>query len=57
MDDGAPGCLRLSGAFLDDFGVEQRMAGLKPASVAVRSAAAQAWRAARAPRETHWPQR
>ena len=57
IDDGAPGCLSRSGVFLDDFVVEQRRAVLKPASVAWSIAAAQAVRAERAPRETHWPQR
>ena len=56
-DDGAPGCLRLSGVFLDDFVVAQRMAVLTPASVAWSSAAAHAWRAERAPLETHGPPR
>ena len=57
IDDGAPGCLSLSGVFLDDFVVEQRMAVLTPASVAWSIAAAHAVRAERAPRETHGPQR
>ncbi len=57
IEDGAPGCLSLSGVFLDDFVVEQRRAVLKPASVALRIAAAHAVRAERAPLETHWPQR
>jgi hypothetical protein len=55
--DGAPGCLRWSGAFLDDGVVAQRMAVLQPASLALSIAAAHAVRAERGPLATHWQQR
>jgi hypothetical protein len=57
MDYGSPGCLSLSGAFLDDFVVEQLMAVLQPASLELSLAAEHALRAERAQLETHWQQR
>lgn len=57
IDYGSPGCLSLSGVFLDDFVVEQLMAVLKPASLELSIAAEQALRAERAQLETHWQQR
>jgi hypothetical protein len=57
MADGASGCLSLSGAFLDDGVVAQRMAVLQPASLALSLAAAHALRAARSHREPHGQQR
>jgi DNA invertase Pin-like site-specific DNA recombinase len=57
IDYGSPGCLSLSGAFLDDFVVEQLMAVLEPASLELSMAAEQALRAERAQLETHWQQR
>jgi DNA invertase Pin-like site-specific DNA recombinase len=39
IDDGAPGCLSVSGAFLDDWVVAQLMAVLQPASLALSIAA------------------
>jgi len=57
IDDGAPGCLSLSGALLDAWVVAQLMAVLQPASVALSIAAAHAVRAARRQLETHGQQR
>ena len=57
IDYGAPGCLSLSGAFLDDCVVAQLMAMLQPASLELRIAAEHALRAARGHLETHWQQR
>jgi len=57
IDDGAPGCLSLSGAFLDDCVGKQLMAVLEPASLELRIAAEQALRVERAQMETHWQQR
>jgi DNA invertase Pin-like site-specific DNA recombinase len=57
IDYGAPGCLSLSGAFLDRFVVQQLMAVLEPASLELSIAAEQALRAERAQLETHWRQR
>jgi len=57
LDYGAPGCLSLSGAFLDDFVGKQLMAVLEPASLELSIAAEQALRVERAQMETHWQQR
>jgi Recombinase len=57
IDYGSPGCLSLSGAFLDDFVVEQLMAVLEPASVELSIAAEQVLRAERAQLALHWQQR
>jgi len=57
LDDGAPGGLRLAGAFLEGVVAPQRMQGLQPASRACSVAAAQALRAARARVEAHGQQR
>jgi DNA invertase Pin-like site-specific DNA recombinase len=57
IDYGAPGCLSLSGAFLDRFVVKQLMAVLEPASLELSIAAEQALRAERAQLEAHWRQR
>ena len=57
IDYGAPGCLSLSGAFLDDWVVAQLMAVLQPASLALSIAAEHALRAERSQLETHWQQR
>jgi hypothetical protein len=57
IDDGAPGCLSVSGAFLDDWMVTQLMAVLQPASLELSIAAEHALRAARRQLETHWQQR
>jgi DNA invertase Pin-like site-specific DNA recombinase len=57
IDYGAPGCLSLSGAFLDRFVVQQLMAVLEPASLELSIAAEQALRAERAQLEAHWRQR
>ena len=57
IDDGAPGCLSLSGAFLDDCVGKQLMAVLEPASLELSIAAEQALRVERAQMETHWQQR
>ena len=57
IDDGAPGCLSVSGAVLDDGVVAQLRAVLQPASLAWSIAAAHALRAARRPLEPHGQQR
>jgi DNA invertase Pin-like site-specific DNA recombinase len=57
IDYGAPGCLSLAGAFLDDFVAEQLLAVLQPASLELSLNAAQALRAERAQLEVHWQQR
>lgn len=57
IDYGAPICLSLSGALLDDFVVEQLMAVLEPASLELSIAAEQVLRAERAQLEMHWQQR
>jgi DNA invertase Pin-like site-specific DNA recombinase len=57
IDYGSPGCLSMSGTFLDDFVVEQLMAVLEPASVELSIAAEQVLRAERAQLELHWQQR
>jgi hypothetical protein len=57
IDDGAPGCLSLAGAFLARFVTTQIMPVLQPASLALSVAAEQALRAARERFEAHWQQR
>jgi Recombinase len=57
IDDGAPVCLSLAGTCLDRLVVEQIMQVLQPAAFALRLAAAQVLRAARAQLEAHWRQR
>jgi hypothetical protein len=57
IDYGAPVCLSLSGAFLDDFVVAQLMAVLQPASLELSLAAEHALRAERTQLERHWHQR
>jgi len=57
IDYGSPGCLSLSGTFLDDFVVEQLMTMLEPASLELSIAAEQVLRAERAQLEMHWQQR
>jgi hypothetical protein len=57
IDYGAPGCLSLSGTFLDDFIGEQIMAVLQPAALELSLAAEQALRAERSQLEAHWQQR
>ena len=47
IDDGAPGCLSLAGAFLEHFVAEQVMQVLQPASLELSMAAEQALRAER----------
>lgn len=47
IDDGAPGCLSLAGAFLERFVATQIMQVLQPASLELSVAAEQALRAAR----------
>jgi hypothetical protein len=48
IDDGVPGCRSLAGAFLERCVAAQVLQVLQPASLALRMAAAQALRAARA---------
>jgi DNA invertase Pin-like site-specific DNA recombinase len=57
IDYGVPGCLSLSGAFLDDFVVAQIMQVLQPASLELSIAAEHALRTERAQLEAHWQQR
>jgi len=57
IDDGAPGCLSLAGAFLERFVATQIMHVLQPASVELSVAAEHALRAERARIEAHWHQR
>ena len=57
IDYGAPLCLSLAGAALDDFVVEQVLAVLQPASVELSLAAEQALRVERTQLELHWQQR
>ena len=57
IDDGAPGCLSLAGAFLEHCVATQIMQVLQPASLALSVAAEQALRAERARLEVHWHQR
>ena len=57
IDYGAPVCLSLSGAFLDDFVVAQLMAVLQPASLELSLAAEHVLRAERTQLERHWQQR
>lgn len=47
IDDGAPGCLSLAGAFLERVVADQVLQVLQPASLALRMAAEQALRAER----------
>src|SRR6266700_3728188 len=57
IDDGVPGCLSLTGAFLERFVAEQVMQVRQPASLELSMAAEQALRAERAQLEAHWHQR
>jgi DNA invertase Pin-like site-specific DNA recombinase len=57
IDYGAPGCLSLAGAFLDDFVATQIMQVLQPAALELSLAAEQALRAERAQLDAHWQQR
>ena len=57
IDSGAPVCLSLSGAFLDDFVAAQLMAVLQPASLELSLAAEDALRAERSQWERQWQQR
>ncbi len=57
IDYGEPGCLSLSGAFLDDFVVSQLMVVLEPASLELSLEAEQALRAERGQLDRHWQQR
>jgi hypothetical protein len=57
IDYGAPLCISLAGAALDDFVVEQVLAVLQPASLELSLAAEQALRAERTQLELHWQQR
>jgi DNA invertase Pin-like site-specific DNA recombinase len=57
MDDGAPGCLSLAGAFLDDFVAEHLLCVFQPASLELSLAAEQALQAERTQLEAHWQQR
>jgi DNA invertase Pin-like site-specific DNA recombinase len=57
MNYGAPICISLAGAVLDDLVVEQVMAVLQPASLELSLAAEQALRAERSQLESHWQQR
>jgi hypothetical protein len=57
IDYGAPGCLSLAGAFLDDFVAEHILQALQPASLELSLAAEHALRAERAQLEAHWQQR
>jgi hypothetical protein len=57
IDYGSPGCLSLSGAFLDDCVVEQLMVVLQPASLELSMAAEQVLQAERAQLEQQWQQR
>src|SRR5262245_10230875 len=57
IDDGAPGCLSLAGAFLEHFVATQIMRVLQPASLALSVAAEQARRAERKRLEVHGHQR
>jgi hypothetical protein len=57
IDDGAPGCLSLAGAFLEHFVATQILQVLQPASLELSVAAEQALRAERARLEVHWHQR
>jgi hypothetical protein len=57
IDDGAPGCLSLAGAFLERFVADQVMQVLQPASLELSMAAEQALRAEREQLEAHWHQR
>jgi len=49
IDDGAPGCLSLAGAFLERCVADQVMQVLQPASLELSMAAEQSLRAAREP--------
>jgi hypothetical protein len=57
IDDGAPGCLSLAGACLDDCVAAHILQVLQPASLAWSLATAHALRAERAQRDAHWQQR
>jgi len=57
IDYGAPGCLSLAGAFLDDFVAEHLLRVLQPASLELSLAAEQALQAERTQLEAHWQQR
>jgi DNA invertase Pin-like site-specific DNA recombinase len=57
IDYGAPLCISLAGAALDDFVVEQVLAVLQPTSLELSLAAEQALRAERTQLELHWQQR
>jgi DNA invertase Pin-like site-specific DNA recombinase len=57
IDYGAPMCISLSGAVLDDFVVAQLMAVLQPAALELSMAAEEALRAERTQLEAHWQQR
>jgi DNA invertase Pin-like site-specific DNA recombinase len=57
IDYGAPICISLAGAILDDFVVEQIMGVLQPASLELSIAAEHALRAERTQLELHWQQR
>ena len=57
IDYGAPGCLSLTGAFLDDFVAEHLLRVLQPASLELSLAAEQALQAERTQLEAHWQQR
>ena len=57
IDDGAPGCRSLAGAFLEPCVATQILQGLQPASLELSVAAEQALRAERARLEVHWHQR
>ena len=57
IDYGAPMCLSLSGAVLDDFVVAQLMAVLQPAALELSMAAEETLRAERSQLGAHWQQR
>ena len=57
IEYGAPSCLSLAGAFLDDFVAEHILRVLQPASLEVSLAAEHALQAERTQLEAHWQQR
>lgn len=57
IEYGAPSCLSLAGAFLDDFVAEHILRVLRPASLELSLAAEHALQAERTQLEAHWQQR
>ena len=57
IDDGAPGCISLAGAFLERFVAGQVLQVLQPASLELSMASEQTLRAEREQLEAHWHQR